>query len=366
MKSVYGRYLFILASVLTIGGLLFLAGVSSVAGEEKFGDAFYFLKRQLLFGLLPGIILAYLAYRLPLSWFKKIAPVLLILNIICLILVFVSPFRLLENGAERWLKVGPLSFQPSEFLKITLILFIAGWLSAKTKNEVNSFSKTILPFLALTLGIGALVLLEPATGNFIITLVGAFSILLVAGLRFKKLILALAIVGLVIILVVVTSPYRYERVIHFLNPAKDTTGLNKNYQSRQSLIGVGSGGLWGVGFGHSQQKYNYLPESYSDLIFAVWAEEFGFVGVLALILLFLIFGFLGFAIAKKSYDSFSGYLAVGLISWLLSQAFLNMAVSSSLLPIIGIPLPFFSAGGSILLVTLLSVGLLLNIAKQRL
>lgn len=366
MKSFYSRSLFITAAVLTLVGLLFLMSVSSVAGEEKFGDAFYFLKRQLLFGLLPGLILAYLAYRIPLSFWKKAALALLILNLILLALVFVPGFRLLENGAQRWLKIGPLSFQPSEFLKITILLFLASWLSSKSKHEINSFKKTILPFWVLIFLAGILVILEPATGNFVVIAASALVVLMVAGMTIRNLGISLALLAMIMALVVVSSPYRYERVLHFLNPSQDVSGLNKTYQSRQSLISVGSGGLLGVGFGKSQQKYNYLPESYSDLIFAIWAEESGFIGVFGVILAFLFLAFLGLGIAKKSGDNFSAYLAVGLTSWIVGQAFLNMAVSCSLLPIIGLPLPFFSAGGSILLVTLLSVGLLLNIAKNRL
>ena len=366
MKSFYSRSLFITAAVLTLVGLLFLMSVSSVAGEETFGDAFYFLKRQLLFGLLPGLILAYLAYRIPLSFWKKAALALLILNLILLVLVFVPGFRLLENGAQRWLKIGPLSFQPSEFLKITILLFLASWLSSKSKHEINSFKKTILPFWVLIFLAGILVILEPATGNFVVIVASALVVLMVAGMTIRNLGISLALLAMIMALVVVSSPYRYERVLHFLNPSQDVSGLNKTYQSRQSLISVGSGGLLGVGFGKSQQKYNYLPESYSDLIFAIWAEESGFIGVFGVILAFLFLAFLGLGIAKKSGDNFSAYLAVGLTSWIVGQAFLNMAVSCSLLPIIGLPLPFFSAGGSILLVTLLSVGLLLNIAKNRL
>lgn len=366
MKSFYSRSLFITAAVLTLVGLLFLMSVSSVAGEETFGDAFYFLKRQLLFGLLPGLILAYLAYRIPLSFWKKAASALLILNLILLALVFVPGFRLLENGAQRWLKIGPLSFQPSEFLKITILLFLASWLSSKSKHEINSFKKTILPFWAILFLAGILVILEPATGNFVVIAASALVVLMVAGMTIRNLGISLALLAMIMALVVVSSPYRYERVLHFLNPSQDVSGLNKTYQSRQSLISVGSGGLLGVGFGKSQQKYNYLPESYSDLIFAIWAEESGFIGVFGVILAFLFLAFLGLGIAKKSGDNFSAYLAVGLTSWIVGQAFLNMAVSCSLLPIIGLPLPFFSAGGSILLVTLLSVGLLLNIAKNRL
>lgn len=378
--------LLIIAGALVVVGILILASVSPIFSWEKFQNSYYFLFHQLGLGLLPGIILAFFAYRLDLQFLKKWASFLLLLNLVMMGLVFLPGIGVKFGGARRWLSLGPVWLQPAEFLKLTFIIYLAAWLSSKAKNlkteklknlrtkkaskqlALSFVKRPILPetlfaFLVIVSIISLLLVLQPDISTLGIIIFVAGLLYFIAGTplwqTFSILILGGAMLGLLIKI----APYRLARLLVFLNPGTDPMGTG--YQIKQALIAVGSGGIFGLGLGMSQQKFGFLPFAMSDSIFAIFAEELGFVGTALLIVLFLLFLWQGFKIVKESSEPFCQLLAFGIISWITLQAFINMGAMVGFLPLTGVPLPFISYGGSALISQLTALGLLLNISKQR-
>jgi cell division protein FtsW len=367
----------ILVLVLLIVGIIVVASVSASLSQEKFGNPFYFLKHQLLFGIIPGLILGFLAYKINLNLLKKWAPFLLALNLILLAMVFLPGIGTTLGGASRWLAVGPFTFQPSEPLKLTFILYLASWLASRTREEkankgmkkfspVNQksprdLSHTFIAFL-IVLGIVSFLLVnQPDVSTLGIIIVTACIMYFSSGTPFWHSILMFLIgVGALLSLIKI-SPYRMERWLVFLRPETDPLGIG--YQIKQALIAVGSGGISGLGLGMSRQ-ISFLPHSMSDSIFAIFSEETGFAGSLFLIALFLLFLWLGFKIAKSAKEGFAKLLASGITCWIIFQAFINIGAMVAILPLSGVPLPFISYGGSALVTELIGVGILLNISKQ--
>ncbi|OGN26273.1 MAG: cell division protein FtsW [Candidatus Yanofskybacteria bacterium RIFCSPLOWO2_01_FULL_44_22] len=341
-------------------GILVLASVSSSFSLERTGTTFYFLNHQLLFGLLPGLFLGFLAYLLPLEKLKQLSLPFLLFTAVLLLLVFLPFIGGEVKGAYRWIFLGSFSFQPSELLKLTSILYLAALLAAK--GEKKKVRQTLLPFLVILGVISILLILQPDISTLgIIGLVGILLYFL-SGTPLWHLLLMLGGGVAVLLLLIRLAPYRLSRLAVFFDPMLDPLG--KGYQIKQALIGIGSGGLMGVGLGLSFQKFGVLPEPISDSIFAVFAEETGFFGAAFLILLFLLFAWRSFMVAKRIGDPFARLALMGITLWIVLQALVNMGSMTGIFPLAGIPLPFISYGGSALVVELIGLGILLKISRR--
>jgi cell division protein FtsW len=349
---------FILLSVagaILIFGIVMLASVSAKISQEKLGSTYYFLNHQLLYGVLPGLILGFLAFRLNLKKIKKWAPYVFLANIALMLLVLIPQISFSAGGASRWLAIGPFTAQPSEFLKLSIILYLASWLPSKKTG------KTFFPFLAILLLVGILFYLQPDIGTYLVIAAtcGIMYFLANTPLAHTFFLISLGISGFVIFM---KESYRQNRINVFLNPQTDPMGIG--YQIKQALIAVGSGGIFGLGLGMSRQKYGFLPEAMSDSIFAVLCEEVGFIGAAILIAFFITFFWRGFKLGRISQDPFSKLAAFGITFWILLQTLINISSMTGILPLTGIPLPFFSNGGSAMIANLTALGVLLNISKQ--
>ena len=373
MKKTVNYYLLGLTVFMVGFGILFFACLSATASLQKFGNTNHYLFHQLLFGLLPAIVLGFVAYKIPLQFLKKWAPLAVLINLAFLFLVFLPKIGSSGGGASRWINLGITSFQPSEFLKITGILYLSAWIASKlsesnasdwksvTKKGYHNVIYILVPFIVF-LGLIAVGLFLQSDASTL----GIIAITLIA-LYFSARTplwhtLLILISGVSILLFLVKfEPYRLDRWLVFLHPNIDPLG--KGFQLRQALISLGSGGVFGKGLGMSAQKFS-LPSAMTDSIFAIVGEELGFFGCVALIAAFILLLWLGIQIAKKSTDRFSKIAAIGIVVWITLQAFVNISSSAGIFPLAGIPLPFFSYGGSHLAVELIGIGILLNISKN--
>lgn len=300
--------------------------------------------------------------KIPYKVYFEKANTLLLISIILLILVIIPGIGTVRNGSRSWFGIGSFGIQPSEFAKLTLIIFTSKYL---TKNEKNLkyIKKGVLPILGIVILVFGLIMLQPDFGTGMIILVSIIGLLFVSGVDFKFFI-RLGLIGVVgIVLLIAIAPYRLERILSFLNPWSDPLG--SGFQIIQSLYAIGPGGLFGQGFMNSRQKHFYLPEPQTDFIFSIISEEFGFLGILIVATLFTIIIFKGFKIAQNSGDKFAKFLAFGITFGLAFQAILNLMVVVGLIPVTGVTLPFLSYGGSSLLITLISMGVLLNISRYQ-
>lgn len=347
--------------LLTAFGLVMLTSASSDLARGTFGDSYYYLKHQITNGLLPGILGFFLALFLPLKYFEKYAVVALILSIILLILVF-TPLGIEKNGSERWVSVGFFSFQPGEIMKFSFILFFASWLS-KNQARSKTISKGLLPFLLFLGVILGLLVLQPSTTIAVIIFLAAIIMYTTAGARIRFIVTTILLACLAFASLIAITPYRLERVKTFFNGTSDPRGAT--YQISQAKQAIGSGQIGGVGFGKSTTKLKYLPEPIGDSIFAVIAEEFGFIGSIGLLSGFLLFLGRGFGIARRSSDNFSRLIVTGFVSLIGIQTFINIGAISGLIPLTGVPLPFVSYGGTALAVFLTMSGIIANISRYR-
>ena len=342
----------LLIIILSLLGILFVFDASVAESFNTFGDQYHFLRQHLLWVVL-GLAAMFFTSFIPLSLWQRLAKPIFIVGLILLILVFVPGIGREFNGAHRWIFLGNLRFQPIEFFKFALIIFFADWLSQHQR---------LLPFL-FTAGIPAiLILLQPDLGSLLILGSIAFGLFFVAG---GKMLHVAGISGVTIsllALVILTSSYRRERLNTFLNPQTDPLG--SGFHMRQITLALGRGGTFGQGIGNSQQKFSYIPEASTDSIFAIIAEEVGFVGSTTLIILFGIYFFLSTKIANLAQDDFSKLLGWGIIIWIAAQTILNLSAEVALVPLTGLPLPFISYGGSSLVMILLVNGILLRIIKE--
>jgi len=352
--------LFTILALLAIG-FVALSSASAVPSREKFNDPYYYLKHQLIFGFSAGLFLGYLAYRIRLKTFEKLALPILLLTFFLLILVFLPNFGYTHGGAKRWVILGPISLQPSEIAKFSYILFLASWFKNR-KNEIKSFLEGTFPFLLMTGFLAGLLILQPAVGPTGILLISAMIMYFIAGGKIFHIAYCLVLGILLLGILIKIAPYRIERIQAFLNPGADPLGIS--YQINQCLIAIGSGGIGGVGLGNSGQRYHFIPEPMGDSVFAIYAEEMGYIGSVFLIGLFILFAWRGLKAGLNCENKFAKITAVGIVSWITLQAFINIAGISKLLPLTGVPLPFISYGGSALAITLIASGLLLNISKH--
>lgn len=347
-------------AILVALGLIMLASAGAVVGFQRFGQADYFFKRQLLF-LAIGIGVAYLCYYLDYHFWKRYAIPLLIVSIILLFFVFLPGLGFEAGGARRWIALGGFLIQPSEIVKLTFLIYLAVWLE-KRGAGIKDFSYGFLPFVCLLGAVVFLVLLQPDLGTVSIIVFLSLITYFVAGAPWRYVIAFIAGATALVALLIKIAPYRAARLTVFLDPSADPQGIG--YHINQALLAIGSGGIFGRGLGRSLQKYNYLPEVTSDSIFAVIAEELGFILVLGIIAVYLVLFLRGITIARNAPDNFGRYLAVGITAGIVIQALINMAALSGLLPLTGITLPFISAGGSSLIILMAQVGILANISRQ--
>lgn len=364
--------LFLLGSIafLVVFGIVILASVSAPLSQTKIGNSYYFLNHQIVYGLLPGLVLGFLAFKIRLEKIKKWAPAFLLLNLFLLVLVFVPKIGMEAKGASRWLDLGPISFQPSEFLKLTFILYLASFLAARSSAPTQDkkiagqkfFTQTFAAFLVIIGLIGLLLARQPdiSTLGIIAVVASLMYFLAQTPISHSVLIVLLGAGGLAFL--VKFASYRINRLLTFLNPELDPMG--KGYQAKQALISIGSGGILGQGLGLSQQKFGLLPEAMSDSIFAIFSEEAGFLGTILLLAAFLVFLWASFRVIKRTKENFPKLAALGVTCWILLQALINISSMTGLLPLAGIPLPFVSYGGSALIAELAGMGILLNISKN--
>lgn len=353
--------LLIVIFVLLMFGLVMIASAGIIYSQTRFGDQYYFLKRQLLFGVLPGMFIFYIFQKIDYHFWKKWSVLIFCISLLFLVFVFIPGIGVKLYGSNRWIDLGPVSFQPSEMAKLAIILYLASWFASKGA-KIKDFFEGLVPFLAIISLIGFLIIKQPNMGTFGVIILISFAMYFSAGAKlshFFALILT-SVIGFFAL--VKTAPYRLNRFLVFLNPDLDPRGIG--YQINQSFLAIGTGGIFGIGLGHSRQKYNYLPEPVGDSIFAVIGEELGFIGAMCVILLFTILAIRGFKIAHRAPDELGKLLAVGITSWIIFQSFINIAAISGLIPLTGIPLPFLSYGGTSIIFLLAGAGILLNISKQ--
>lgn len=343
-------------------GFITLSSAGTVVGLQTFNDSYYFIKHQLLYGFLPGLFLFFFFFSINYRLWKKFIIPLLLISLVLLVIVFIPGIGAEYNAAKSWIKAGEFSFQPAELVKLTFLLYLATWLEKRGVFGVKDLYFGFLPFLFLLGIISALMICQPDLGTLSIIIFMSMAVFFASGAKFKHIILMILGGGTMIYLLIMNSPYRTARLTTFLHPELDPQGIG--YHINQALLAVGSGGLFGRGFGYSRQKFQYLPEVTGDSIFAIYAEELGFILSVLLIALFIIFMLRGIKIAKNAADDFGRLTAVGIVAWITFQSFFNIAAMISIAPLTGIPLPFISYGGSALAISMGAAGLLANISRQ--
>ncbi len=356
------RVLFGVVGFLVIFGLLILASASMGYSIQKFGNPYRSIVHQLVFGVGVGVFLFWTGLKIPISWYKRWAPHLLVISIALLLLVFVPKIGFSIGGARRWIHVGPFSFQPSELLKLTVVVYLAAWMHSRQK-EISSFTLGFIPFLLITGIVSIFLYREPDIGTLGVIALTSLGIFLLGGGRASQAAVAVLLGIVILAIIIAAEPYRRDRFFVFLNP--DTEIQGRGYQMYQARIAIGSGGLFGRGLGLSRQKYSYLPEPMGDAIFAVYAEEFGFIGIAVLLSAFFFLFIRGMLVAARTHDSFARLFAAGIAFLVISQVIINVGALSGVIPLTGIPLPFVSYGGTALAFLLFEMGILLNISKRK-
>lgn len=359
---------------LVLAGFLFLASASSDLSKIKFNDTYFFLSSQLLKGLLPGIIGFLIGYLVYYRTWKKISPILLLGNIILMILVF-TPLGYAAKGSSRWLAFGSFTFQPSELLKITFVLYLASLFSSMSVKRMKEKQSWILYglFLFVSFVVSALIFLQPATTMAAIIIGAGVVMFFLSGASIKHIVLTICTAIVVIAGLAIFTPYRLSRVAPLWNGITDqiapalslpVSKSSDQFHLNQSLIAIGTGGWTGVGFGKSTSKYSVLPEPMGDSIFSVIAEEFGFIGSVVIIMLYLIFFWRSGDVMRHTHDDFGKLATLGFASIIMIQAFIHIAANTGVLPFTGVPLPFISYGGTALAVSLTMIGIMANISRH--
>ncbi len=351
--------LFAVTVILICVGTVMIYSASSIYAWEKYKDGFFFLKRHISF-LIIGALFTFLAMSADYRKFKAAAKPLLILSLILLVLVLIPGIGREVSGARRWFRFKFISFQPSELANLAIIIYIADFISRKG-NLIKTFLKGFLPPVCVLGLFALLIMMQPDLGSTLAIGIVVFIMLFVAGVRVSYLFSVFLASMPVLYILIFNVPYRRMRILAFLNPWLDPKG--SGFQIIQSQVALGSGGLFGVGLGHSKQKLFYLPAAHTDFIFSIIGEELGFLGTLGIIILFMLFIQQGIKIMKNASDKFGYFLALGLVLMISFKAIINIGVSCGLLPTKGLPLPFISYGGSSFIFDLVSVGILMNIAR---
>jgi cell division protein FtsW len=352
----------ILATLLLVGfGLLMVSSASVMESYQATGSNTYYFVRQLIFAFL-GLLIWLFIQRFDYHKFRPVATIGLGISILLLLIVFIPGLGFSAGGSRRWIGAGNLTLQVTEPLKLALIFYLAYWFENKG-SRMRDLYATFLPFVVLIGVIGALIMAEPDMGTAMVVMGIALSLYFAAGAHLSHFLTIIA-GGIAMVWVLIkAAPYRLSRFLTFLNPERDPLGAG--YHITQALIALGSGGLFGLGFGHSRQKFDFLPEASSDSIFAVIGEELGLIGVSLLVILPLsIIVWRGLKTAKHAPDAFGRLIALGITTWIGWQAVINIGAISGLLPLTGVPLPFISQGGTSLMFILIASGVLLNVSRQ--
>jgi cell division protein FtsW len=354
--------LLILVAILVVGGFLIFSS-ASLGLLARNGASFSSVAfNQFLFGIVGGGFFMFVMSNIYYRHLRKYAFYIFVFSLLLTLAVFIPGIGASHGGATRWINILGFSMQPAEILKIGFVIYTATWLSGMNQH-IQSFKKGTLPFMAIVAIVGFVMLLQPDTDTFMIMATAGLAMFVAAGGSFRDVGIMVLSAIILLLMVAMMRPYIMDRLTTFLHPEDDPQGAG--YQIGQSLIAVGSGGFSGRGFGQSIQKFEYLPEPIGDSIFAVYAEEFGFIGTSILIIIFLSFTFRGYKIAAVASDMFGLLLVVGFMTIIVCQAFLNIGAMLGVAPLSGLPLPFISHGGTALLVTLTMVGIVLNVSKFR-
>ena len=355
------KFLGIFGAIVLIG-LAVLASASAVEGVERFDDGYYFLKHQLINGVLPGIILFLIFSKIDYHLIKKVAPIALGITVFFLVLVLIPGIGVSFGGARRWINVfGLFNFQPSELIKISFLVYLASWLSAK-KDDIKKNKDIFITFIFLLGVVSMLLLMEPDLGTLSVIIAFSFVMYFIAGGKLSHIGIFLSIMAIGLMLMILIEPYRFDRFSVFLHPELDPKGIG--YHVNQAMMAVGSGGILGLGYGHSRQKYNFLPEVTSDSIFAIMAEELGLIVVMGIIFLFLNWLLRGINIARSAHDDFGKLLGAGIVAWIGYQTLAHIGANIALVPLTGVPMPFFSYGGTALASLFAAIGIMANISKN--
>lgn len=360
-KNVDKTLLIIILTLVTLGFFIFSSASLGLLAREgaRFSSVAF---SQIVFGIIGGGIGMFLTSQIYYRNWRKYAFYIFVTTCVLTLTVFIPGLGMGHGGAQRWIMIAGFSFQPAELLKVGFIIYMATWLSGMHK-QIGSFKHGTLPFIGIISVIGVILLLQPDTDTFLLMGVAGLAMFITAGGSWRDVGLMLLSGIILLVILAFTRPYIMDRFTTFINPSDDPQG--KSYQIQQSLIAIGSGGLGGRGFGQSIQKFEYLPEPIGDSVFAVYSEEFGFLGSSFLVLLFSFLTFRGYKIASNATDLFGMLLVVGFMTLIIIQAFLNIAAMLSLAPLMGLPLPFVSHGGTALLTTLIAVGIVLNVSKYQ-
>lgn len=350
-------WLLLIVIGLSLFGLVMIGSASILVAFEKFGGAhnYYYVGKQAL-SLILGIFAMLITMNIDYKKWRRFSLWMLVLTILFLVIALIPGLGEEAKGASRWIQIGAFSFQPSEIAKLSFIIYLASWFS-KRIGKIN-----IIPLLIMLAVISALIIAQPDLGTLTVIVGIAIAMFFAAGGSYIQLLSGSLLIAVAFIVFIRSSAYRWQRFLTFINPSSESLGAG--YHINQSLLAIGSGGIWGLGFGRSIQKYLYLPEPYTDSIFAIIAEELGFLRSFLIIVVFAILAWYGFRIARRAPDNFGRLLAIGIIFWITFQAFVNIGALSGVLPLTGVPLPFISYGGTSLIATLAAVGILLNISKN--
>ncbi|MDP4010459.1 MAG: putative peptidoglycan glycosyltransferase FtsW [Candidatus Spechtbacteria bacterium] len=353
------KILLYLLTALLVVGLLALLSASIDQSQQDFGNVYGYFMHQLLYGFLAGGIAAAIMYKFPYQKVQKIAPAVFILSVLIMMLVFIPGMSVKSGMAQRWIEVGPFTFQPSELVKFTFILYLGSWLGVRVKGSKNALS--LAPFLVFLGGLAVLLLLQPNFSTFGIIALTAGTMYFVAGgpLRHMAYMGSLGIAAFFIFIKI--APYRMERILVLLDPDKDPLGMG--YQINQALVAIGAGKIWGFGPLQGIQKL-HIPLAMNDSIFAVWAEETGFIGASVLLLLYLALAWRGLWLTERIKDHFAKIVMAGITIWIFLQAIVNIGSTIGIMPLTGITLPLVSYGASSLVVTLAALGFMLQLSKQ--
>jgi cell division protein FtsW len=358
-KPVDKIFLGIVLILLFLGIISFFSASLGVVARNE--TKFYgIILNQLLFGLVGGGISLYLFSKIKYTFWKKYAFYIFLFSLILMIGVFIPGLSLEHGGAKRWIDLGFISFQPAEFLKIAFIIYLAAWLSWMRK-KVEDFRFGVLPLLIMLGIVAVLLFLQPDTKSFVLMFIAGGAMLFASGVPIRYVVIISGITIGVLVVLTLTTPYIKDRFVTFLDPSSDPKG--SSYQLQQSQIALGSGGMFGRGLGQSIQKFGYLPEPQGDSIFAVIGEESGFVGSTVILILYIGFMLRGMRIANRAQDQFGRLLVIGIVILITAQSFMNIASIVGVLPLTGVPLVFMSQGGTSLLISLISVGIVLSVSR---
>ena len=356
----FDKYLFFSVIILMLFGLVMIYSASFIWAEYKFGNSLHYAIYQATF-MLIGIFLMYFLSKINYKFYYKNATKLLIIAIILLILVLIPGIGIVRNGSRSWFGIGGFGIQPSEFAKLALIIFASKYLE-KSNKFLKDYKRGVFPILGILLFIFGLIMLEPDFGTGMILVISIIAILFVAGVN-MKFFFGLGAIGIAgIIILIIIAPYRMDRITSFLDPWSDPLGTG--FQIIQSLYAIGPGGLLGMGLFNSRQKHFYLPEPQTDFIFSIISEELGVLGVVIVVTLFGIILYRSIKISLRQENLFAKYLSFGLIFQMIVQTILNLSVVIGLIPVTGVTLPFLSYGGSSLLISCISVGIILSISRN--